>query len=315
MRSSSVLTTGHFILTYIHNDLLSFIYARQSSTTIETVISPLRSIFIGLCVTHMYIYIYIIYYDNDIILPYQLSLFRSASAYVGRIVANIIIVFSHHRLCPASGWTLISRFALNHLSTPLRSRFLSLSLVAAAAAVVIIIVWMYISFFFSSQYYRESPLTPPMIIVHYIPRDLYEHLFDNIRIRALYDFKKQSIKGIAPCHPTARRPTTSIRTYRSRCTLAPLPASTCALCQHFGVFYCGYKRVSPSEPLSNNTGPLCWLKNKSNFPLFRSSRIYIYINKYKYMCTTVYMYIRFVLCTRGGGSRYTRIMYNMKRIV
>ncbi|KAL4089258.1 hypothetical protein QTP88_024315 [Uroleucon formosanum] len=37
----------------------------------------------------------------------------------------------------------------------------------------------------------------------------------------------------------------------------PPPAGTCALCQHFGVFYCGYKRVSPSEPLSNNTGPLC----------------------------------------------------------
>lgn len=35
------------------------------------------------------------------------------------------------------------------------------------------------------------------------------------------------------------------------------PAGTCVLCQHFGVFYCGYKRVSPSEPLSNNTGPLC----------------------------------------------------------
>lgn len=47
-----------------------------------------------------------------------------------------------------------------------------------------------------------------------------------------------------------------------------------ALCQHFRVFYCGYKRVSPSEPLSNNTGPLCWLKNKSNFPLFRSVDTY-----------------------------------------
>lgn len=47
----------------------------------------------------------------------------------------------------------------------------------------------------------------------------------------------------------------------------------------YRVFYCGlYKTVSPSEPLSNNTGPSCWLKNKSNFPrCARSRRVRIII--------------------------------------
>lgn len=66
-------------------------------------------------------------YDNNIILPYELLLFRSASVYVDRIVANIIRVFSHYHRCPSSGRTLISRFALNHLSTLRRSSSLSLS--------------------------------------------------------------------------------------------------------------------------------------------------------------------------------------------
>lgn len=71
----------------------------------------------------------------------------------------------------------------------------------------------------------------------------------------LYDFKKRSIM---------RTPLPASYIHRFRYTPPPpllppppLPFRTCALCQHFRVFYCGYKRVSPSEPLSNNTGPLC----------------------------------------------------------
>jgi len=98
----------------------------------------------------------------------------------------------------------------------------------------------------------------------------------------------------------------------------PPPVGTCALCQHFGVFYCGYKRVSPSEPLSNNTGPLCWLKNKSNFPLFRSSRIDIYVYKYMLMC--IYIYNHICMCVRRRVVVlyvyiYKRILYDIERIV
>jgi len=214
-------------------------------------------------------------YDN-IILLYDIILSAAHHRSVVRKCRFAYIIYyynrnSHHRRRPR-GRTLISRSILI-LSELLWS---SCSLV-----IIVVVVVIYTSLcFFSLSDIIGRPLslhsTPPrravLIILYIISRGIYPNTCSTTFASALYDFKKQSIMRTgAPLHRhpddslqncthpcTAQRPASSISAHTSyNRHYPPPPAGTCALCQHFGVFYCGYKRVSPSEPLSNNTGPLC----------------------------------------------------------